>query len=495
MAWLPELSLAGQAGVRIAYGVVLLATLSWALPNGRRFFVSERWGGYAESSRWRDMLHSPAAYPLVMGTWLASAALLVVGWAVPVAALVNLALCRHHFVAMRWRSVLRGMGAPGFMTYWLGGAVFLLESTTRFAPSLRPLALFVIQADFALIMVSAGLYKVSAGFARNEGMELGLANPAWGYWWRWYMSLPPSHPLLWVLNQLAWSTELAAAVLLLVPATRTLGGLLIIVSFFFIATQIRLAYLCETVMVCGMLYFTPGSLPDRLVERVVSAVATVTEPEPWSLPAWLTVAVAAALLAYLVLLPLVHGALFYNLYARRPLPGRLQGALERYTNVFGIIIWRVFSSDLVNFYIRIFSEHRPRGTRVLLSRYGIGGGPRFGHVAESIAVTSVFSTLKYYATNLTLFEQRLLRYARTLPAGPDDVLVFEYVSLRKAPARFEPVVVAEYEVDPRSGSVTHRVLSSEVSVHAAHRGSLVFEGATPGSYAPLPAGASRNSAR
>ena len=74
---------------------------------------------------------------------------------------------------------------------------------------------------------------------------------------------------------------------------------------------------------------------------------------------------------------------------------------------------------------------------------GIGGGLRFSHVAESIAVTSVFSTLKYYATNQRLFDQRLLRYARTLPGGPDDVLVFEYMSLLKTPTRVEPVVVAD----------------------------------------------------
>src|SRR5262249_11765105 len=139
----------------------------------------------------------------------------------------------------------------------------LLETTTRFAPPARPLALLVIQVDFALIMASAGLYKATAGFPRNEGMELGLANPAWGYWWRRYLALPPSHWLLWTLNQLAWTTELFAAVLLLVPPARTLGGLLIIASFLFIATQIRLAFLCETVMACGMLYFAPGGLPDH----------------------------------------------------------------------------------------------------------------------------------------------------------------------------------------------------------------------------------------
>ena len=185
-SWLPDLSVQAQAFVRTAYGLLLLATLLWALPHGRRFFLSERWGGYAESHRWRDVLHSSAAYPFVIVTWALCAVLLVVDRGTLPAALVNVVLCRHYFIRMRWKGVLRGMGAPGFMTYWLGVAVLLLEVSSRYAPSARPIALLALQLDLALIFLSAGLYKVSAGFARNDGMELGLANPAWGYWWRYY---------------------------------------------------------------------------------------------------------------------------------------------------------------------------------------------------------------------------------------------------------------------------------------------------------------------
>ena len=36
----------------------------------------------------------------------------------------------------------------------------------------------------------------------------------------------------------------------------------------------------------------------------------------------------------------------------------LQRLLERYTNAFGMILWRVFSVDLVNFFIRVYRESR-----------------------------------------------------------------------------------------------------------------------------------------
>jgi uncharacterized membrane protein YphA (DoxX/SURF4 family) len=485
--WRPELSAGAQVFVRTAYGVLLLATLLSALPHGRRFFLSERWGGYAESDPWRDLLHSSAAYPVVMATWALCAVLLIIGRVTVPAALVNAVLCRHYFIRMRWKGVLRGMGAPGFMTYWLGVAVLLIEGTARYAPSARPIALLALQLDLALIFLSAGLYKVTAGFVHNDGMELGLANPAWGYWWQRYKALPPSHGLLWALNQLGWSTEVAAALLCVVPATRTLGGLLLIGSFFFIATQIRLAFLCEMVMTSAVLYFVPGGGPDRIVSSIIASVgrgASAVRSTQDSVPA-LAGIIIAVLFTYVVLLPIVHAGLYYNFYARRRLPGVLQGWLERYTNLFGIIIWRVFTADLVNFFIRIHREHRESGDRELMSRYGLSGGLRFSHVGESITVTCVFTTLKYYPSNPALFEQRLLRYARTLPCDRDHVLVFEYVSVVKTASCFEFIPAAEYAVDLRDGSVRRTVLRDGLSVHAPHAGSPLHEGAVPGSYAPL----------
>jgi hypothetical protein len=289
-----------------------------------------------------------------------------------------------------------------------------------------------------------------------------------------------------VLNQLAWTTEIAAAILFLIPATRTLGGLLLIATFFFIATQIRLAFLCEMVMTCGVLYFAPGSAPDRFVSSIaVSVGAVATAPAATDAFPRLSAALTAGLVGYMTLLPLVHAGLYYNFYVRRPLPGRLQRLLEWYTNLFGIIIWRVFTADLVNFLIRIHRQDRAGGNRELLSRYGLSGGLRFSHVAESIAVTCVFTTLKYYPSNQALFEQRLLRYARTLPCDGDHLLVFEYVSVVKAPTCFEFVPVAEYVVDLCDNSVRRTVLRDELSVHAAHAGSPLHEGVTPGSYVAL----------
>jgi hypothetical protein len=478
---IPELSGTTQALVRAAYGVLMLLTLAQALPEARRFFLSERWGGYAKSARDVDAIQNPVVMPLLMGVWFAAAGALVLGWSPVAAALLNLVLCRYFFIHMRWKGVLRGLGAPGFIAYWLGFAVFLLEYTTRYAPDLRGVALLVAQVDIALIMLSAGIYKATAGYPRNHGMELGMCNPMWGYWWQRYVRMPPNHGVYWTLNQLAWGTEVVGALLMLAPPTRELGGLFISASFVFILTQIRLGFLCEMVVVAGLLFVVPGSLVDGWLAAIAPAVPAA----PGATPPWTGLVnplLGAALWGYLVLLPIAHAGLYFNFYARRSFPRPVQWLLERYTNLFGMIIWRVFSVDLVNFFIRVHVEPRAGGARAVVGP--LGAWPRFNHVGEMICLTSLFTTMKYYPSNDAIFRERLLRYARTIPRPAESVVVFEYVSVVKRSSHFDWVPVAEYRVDVDAGSLVETLFDESFSARAAHHVSPVHEGTVPGSYAP-----------
>ncbi len=478
----PQLSASTQAFIRAGYGLLMIATLVQALPEARRFFLSERWGGYAQSSRDVDASQNPVAMPLLLAIWLGAAVAMVTGWATPWPALVNLALCHYFFIHMRWKGILRGMGAPGFIAYWTGLAVFLLEYTGRFAPALSSLALLVLEVDFAFIMLSAGVYKCTAGYPRNQGMELGLCNPMWGYWWRWYAARRPNHPVFWTMNQLAWGTEVVGALMMLAPPTRELGGVLISISFLFILTQIRLGFLCEMVVLCGLLYVTPGGALDGWIAALVGSVSAPGPVAGGTAIAAVNATLSAGLWAYLALLPLAHAGLYYNFYARRSLPAPVQQLLVHYTNLFGMIIWRVFSVDLVNFFIRIWREPREGGKRTPAGR--LGAWPRFNHVGEMICLTSLFTTLKYYPSNHAIFRDRLLRYSRTIPRENSDVLIFEYVSVVRRSTHFDWMTVAHYRVDVEAGTIVEQLLDESFSPRAAHAVSPLHEGALPGSYAP-----------
>src|SRR5262249_2201507 len=149
-----------------------------------------------------------------------------------------------------------------------------------------------------------------------------------------------------VMNHLAWLTEVVAAILMLIPRTRLLGAFLLFASFAFIALNIRLALLTEMVMLSCLLFIGMETLGGHWLARLLPRAAELTALGG---PTLLSTALAGALCTYLALLPLAHLGLFYNFYGRRSFPQLLQRCLEIYTNFFGIIIWRVFSVDLVNF--------------------------------------------------------------------------------------------------------------------------------------------------
>jgi hypothetical protein len=475
----PEL----QALVRVAYGMLLLLTLGTAVPHARRYFLGERWGGYSQSSPLVDALQNPYVGALLLVAWFAAAGALVAGRFVMAAAAVNLLLCHYFFVQLRWRSVLRGMGAPGFIMFWLGAAVFLLELTSRHAPAARPIALWTLQIDFAAIMISAGIYKLVAGYRHSHGMELGMANPEWGYWPSFWKTWRPDHPLFRMLDEMAWLTEVGGGVLMLIPQTRALGALAILVSFVFIATQIRLGFLCEMVIVCCLLFLGGGGI-EAWIAGALPALHSQAAGAGATLPAFVQTGLIVCCVGYDAFLLPVRAAMFYNQLTHRPLPAAAQRIVDGYANVFGLILWRVFTADVVNFFVRIW-ELSPDGSRRLISEYRRTGPSRFSQVAEAIAITSVFTTLKYYPSNRDLFVERLLRYARTIPRAAASCVVFEWVGVAMRPAAFEFVPAAEFTVDVNAATVVETALGNEVAVRDIPSFSPVHEGRRPGSYAPL----------
>jgi hypothetical protein len=482
-----ELSLSMQAFVRISYALLLFATLLMTLGPSRWFFTSERYGGYAKSGFLADRMQNPAVLPWLFGLWFGCAVMMAAGFYTVWFSFINLLLCRYFFIQTRWKSILRGMGAPGFMTYWLGACVFFLEYGLHMDPgsSLRPLALSVFRIDFAAIMLSAGFYKLVSGYPRNQGMEYGMVNPWWGYWWRFYRKVPPDHIVFKVLNHLAYGTEIVAGFLLLIPSTWSPGAALVIVSFLFIATQIRLGFLCEMVMLAALIYTQPGSLADDAIRAWVLPSTVAVAPVSGFTP-YVNSALGLFLWAYILMLPLAHAGLWYNFLGRKPLPGVLQQILDRYTNFFGIMIWRVFTIDVVNFFAHIYVIDKHNGQRIPYRRLGSldwSSRFRFWHVGEFVCLASLFTTLKYYPSNRSLFEERLLRYARTVPCPSGCLVLFEYRSIRKLDDGFEFLPVVEYVVDPHQGTVEEKPLDERFSFQSDL--SPVHEARSPGTYAPL----------
>ncbi len=480
MDFLPTLSVSTQVVIRTAYGLAMLATILWTLLPGIWFFRSERWGGYGDRSPRAELLQNPFAHILLTGLWLVSVVSLIRGHNTVWFAAVNLAICWYYFVHMRWHSLLRGMGAPGFFCYWMGAAVLILETGRYLDPTGVVLAvgLLALQWDYALIQLCAGSYKGVCGYSRNTGMQLGLANPMWGHHWQFYKKMDPAHPLFRFLNQVPFRVQIMAGILMLIPSTRWIGALAIALSFLFVMTQIRLGFLLPKVMIGALLFVPAGSTFDRWLAQFVDT-APVAQGVP-QLPLGMLALIVGFLTTYLVLLPLAKMGQWYNFLKGKSLPGKWQSYLERWCNAFGIIIWRVFSVDVIDFFVKVYLTDE-EGEEFEYTCFGKVNGPtrgRYIQVAESIALVSIFTTLKYHPADSEFFREKLLRYARTLPHGGRGVR-FAYVGLDHRKNQFEFTPMADFLVEPVAGTITRRGETRQVCEESPVRAST-----QPGSYLP-----------
>ena len=390
---------------------------------------------------------------------------------------------RQHFIERRWSSVRRGFGAPGFMSHWtlLYLVVLQLAVCLDASGKLSEQVWQVMKIDFATIMVCAGTYKYMVGFCHGDGMEYGRVNPLWGYHWSFFKGHNPRGAHVRITNILASWVEIVAGLMMYASGWVQLSGALAIsLSFIFVALFIRLGRLAWLMALLPWIYHP--QFGSDLQQSIPLHLDT---------PAWLLQVLSALAWTYVALLPLVKYTQYSNLFANRQLPGPLQSWVTRYANSVPIIIWRVFTPDVTNFFVRIYTQDG----KVILDESSFRLGQlarkwRFFHVGESIALVSVFTTLKYFPSKPELFEARLLQYAASLPGGHRK-LRFEYVTISKGEKEFVFTAVGNFHVDLDQGTVQREVLEESFDFTAPSEFSPVRESERPGSYVVRSADSSR----
>ena len=343
---------------------------------------------------------------------------------------------RKYFVQNRWKSVRRGCGAPGLMSYWTCSYLLLIE-VFRLIDGTGVLVnqgIFAMRFDFALIMICAGTYKASVGFLSHEGMEFGRVNPIWGYHWKKFSQNNPNGFYPHLMNCLASIVEIAGGILLLIPYayTQLPGAFLISASFIYVSLFIRL----------GRLAWLMALLPLVFLPEVIKT-ATITHPL-FQLSNQTLQFIQIVIVAYMVVLPVVKICQYINLFGNKNLPYPIQGVINFFTENIPIIIWRVFTPDLINFYCRVKAE---KSKNYFLSEdtysykkwKNIIFKMKMLHVCESIAQASVFTTLKYYPKNTILFNEKLIRYLKSLLNSTSPNLAriqVEYIAIVKKEKHF-----------------------------------------------------------
>ncbi len=470
--------------VRSAVGLLFLLDMVLYAPWLDVCFGEGYWG--------RGALHGRAGVRAVATVWIAGALSLALGIYPLAGAVVLFVMMRRFYIHNRWKNPFRGGGAPGFMSHYVTLYVILLELATMLdgTGELRRHVGTMVGIDFGVVLLCSGSYKSLSGYLRGEGMEYGLANPFWGYWFKFFRTVRPTNPLLRAQDAFAAITQVTTGICLIIPATRPIGALMCMGSFGYLLPTVRLGRLAVLMMVIPVLClpdlrafapFLPSPAP-------LATFATLATPPP------VLKVLHGMILGYIVLLPFVKGMQYLNLFAKVQLPGPIQTALTKYANFVPIIMWRVFTPDVTNFFVRIYAvkddgterpllhEDTTYSYRELFSRFA--WSMRFLHVTESIALTTVFTTLKYFRSQRHLFEERLVAYSRTLPATAGERFRFEYVAILKGEERFEYLPVSEFAVDAVAGTVAETKLVPNFEWDAPALYSHIKETAGYGTYAP-----------
>lgn len=257
-----------------------------------------------------------------------------------------------------------------------------------------------------------------------------------------------------------------------------MGAIVFALMFTTVAFKIRLGTLCAMIVGALLLFVPEGSVFDVwLAEHL-----TVLPTRAWSpISPMVDSAIAGFFMVYIVVRPLVTVALFYNYFTKARLPGLIQAVTDRISNTFGLILWRVFTADVLDFHVQIYAIGRD-GSRRHISAYSDPFNLRYNQVAEAIAVTSLFTTARYFPSNRPLFQSRLLRYCATLPLQASERALFEYLRIVKRADQYTEELVAEIEVDLSQRQVIERQISGESSIRDLPKYSKIKEGHAPGTY-------------
>ena len=110
---------------------------------------------------------------------------------------------------------------------------------------------------------------------------------------------------------------------------------------------------------------------------------------------------------------------------------------------------------------------------------------RMLHVSESIALTSVFTTRRYFPSDYGLFARKLHAYGASLQRGYGrrfPRLRFEFVAIVKDRGVWEYLPKVVFTVDMASGAIHEQRLDPSFDITAPAPHSPVREGVAPGSY-------------
>ena len=298
------------------------------------------------------------------------------------------------FIRDRFKSIARGLGAPGYFSFFGIFSICILEqsnlinSQNIFISSLYMFIVSIIYTEFGHIFISAGVFKFLDSRKNSLSFAMGMMNPMWS---KIHSNFKLIHKLRYPLNYLGPINQILGGILLLsgVPPYQFLGCIILFFTFILITPFCKLAWLCPSI-----------SLISAYLAHNLEIISSVNP-----------------LIFYTCVL--IRGSLSLQLFAeyfqnksfKIPI---IQWLMDVYRNLFGVIIWKVFTYDVVKYvgpsptYCTYLQDSGKLISRSSLYEFNTS----FSSVYHSIAMCSFLSSQNYLKKHV--FEFRLHKYLKIL---------------------------------------------------------------------------------
>lgn len=335
-------------------------------------------------------------FDLAFMSWVLSNLLLVFSNKILLTIFISLlqTIFAYYFVIKtRHSHIFRGFGAPGHFQFILcfSNSIFAISSMVSKNLVANMADIFVI--ELGIIFIVSGFYKFFSGYRKWRGIEVGLYNPLWSYYPRFWIQLRQKKKLIPIVNFFSVWGEILGGLLLLHPTYNVYGALIISIMFIFVMLNVRLGSLVPTIIVT---VFAP------LISTNYSPIEFIFE---YQVPLENFLVYSGYII--IIINSINYLILNFNFYSRKKLSRNyIQNLSDFWTRATGQCLWRVFTSDITSIHIAIDNQKNVD----FLSNYERKVFSRKSCVLESITLVSIFTSLKY-SEGEQEFKKRLEKYA------------------------------------------------------------------------------------
>ena len=402
------------------------------IPNFKRIFSEKKFGGYLDRKKVSFKFESE----LLTVVWFLMNSLMLLEIKRIYASFALLLICYYYFIFHRFTSISRGMGAPGYFTFFINKISFLIIIVSDYFPSFLNNLINFISMEIGLIFIVSAIYKIKSGYRTDRGINIGLVNPQWSYFPNFWQKINLFSIKYRILNFMSIYMELLGGIFLCIPKTQIAGFTLITLTFLAVATTVRLGVLCIQIILSVSTVFINTSETKNITNHhdILSIIFLII--------------IMAQIISYLV-----NFLILFKEYNFKYMIKKFVHFMNKY---YGISLWRVFTSDLTSIYVEVYAKNQ-LGEYRLLSEWGKWNCFRYRNVGESITITSIFTTLKYFPANSDLFESKLLTHSLSIKDYNFIKYKVYYIATNIDYASHEFVLVSDFNVDK-----LNKVISVEV---------------------------------